>query len=41
MIGFSGSDVIKVISKKVTIKEAIDDREKMTDENVLNQFNPK
>ncbi len=39
-VGFLGSDVIKVTSKKGNIKEAIDDVEKMTDENVFNQFNP-
>lgn len=39
--GFSGSDVIKVISKKGTTKEAIDDAEKMTDEKVFSQFNPR
>jgi len=40
-VGFSGSDLIKVTSKKGTTKETIDDVEKMTDENVFNQFNPR
>ena len=40
-IGFSGSDTVKVISKKGTTKEAIDDVEKMTDEKVFSQFNPR
>jgi len=39
-IGFRGSDEIKVISKKGTIKEPIDDVDKLTDEKVFSQFNP-
>jgi hypothetical protein len=40
-VGFSESDIIKVTSKKVTTNEAIDDVEKMTDEKVFSQFNPR
>jgi hypothetical protein len=37
---FRGSDVIKVINKKVTTKEAIDDVMTMKDEKIFSQFNP-
>ena len=37
---FRGSDVIKVINKKVTAKEAIDNVMTMKDEKIFSQFNP-
>ena len=40
-IGFSGSHLIKVTNKKGNTKEAIDDVERMTDEKVFSQFNPR
>jgi hypothetical protein len=40
-IEFKRSDAIKVISKKGTTKEAIDDVGKMTDKKVFSQFNPR
>ena len=40
-IGFSGTDIIKVTNKKGNTKEAIDDVERMTDEKVFSQFNPR
>jgi hypothetical protein len=39
-VKFSGTDAIKVISKKNTPKEDIDGVDKMTDEKVFSQFNP-
>jgi hypothetical protein len=39
-VKFAGSDTIKVISKKGTLKEDIEGVDKMTDEKVFSQFNP-
>ena len=40
IVGFSGSNIIKVTHIKTTVKEAINDAVNMTDDKVFSQFNP-